>query len=257
MLDHKVLNPHLSPTLVFVHGIAANMNFFNPNISHFEKNFRIVTLSLRGHGNSVCPEDECAEAYTVDKMGEDIMRVVRELGIDSFHYVGHSMGGMIGYRLLGKHPEYFKSIITAGSAGEVKIPEWLAKAGTAPLKVLPKRVKKDMAEDFVVFFSGKTETSKKFLKKEIVPHINWEAMRYCLLNLSNFSYLDILDQTDIPIYVIHGSKDVYNVNLKTTLKLMEGKKNFSYHCMERAGHNANLDYPEEFNQLLEDFLNNL
>lgn len=254
-LDHKIINPDLSPTLIFVHGIAANRNFFNPNIKHFEKNFRIVTLSLRGHGDSICPEDECREAYTVEKMGEDIMDVIRESGIESFHYIGHSMGGMIGYWLLGKYPEYFKTIITSGSAGEVNIPSWLAKAGTAPLKVLPQRIKKDMAADFVVYFSGKTPVSRKVLKKEIVPFINWEAMRYCLINLSNFSYLEILDKTEIPVYVIHGSRDPHNINLGSTLKLMEGRENFTYTCIEGAGHNANLDFPEDFNGLVEKFLN--
>jgi 3-oxoadipate enol-lactonase len=255
VIKYNILNPLLSPTLLFVHGIAANMNFFNLNIEHFKDRYRIITLSLRGHGDSLCPEDECAEAYTVDKMAEDIMDVVRECGVDSFHYIGHSMGGMIGYRMLGKYPEFFRSIITTGSAGEVSIPAWLAKAGTAPLKVLPQRVKKDMAVDFVVFLSGKTSVSRKFLKKEIVPFINWEAMRYCLLNLSNFSYLDILDKTNVPVYVIHGSRDPHNINLGSTLKLMEGRENFSYSCIKGGGHNANLDYPDEFNKLVEEFLN--
>jgi pimeloyl-ACP methyl ester carboxylesterase len=255
-LDYKIENADNDNTLMFIHGVASNLNYFKPNADHFKKDYRVISVSLRGHGKSSRPENECLEEYTVTKLANDIIDLVKELEIESFHYIGHSMGGILGYELLGRYPEYFRSLTACGSPAEIKIPLWLAQAGTSPLTALPDSFISAGARAFVPYLSGRSDFSKRFIRDEIVPYINPVSARYCMMNLSNISYLDILERSDKPVFLIHGKYDIHNMNLKTTIKAIKGRKNTSYAKLEKAGHNANLDFPEEFNNLLERFLKN-
>ena len=190
-------------------------------------------------------------------MAGDIIGLLDELEIDSVHYMGHSMGGIIGYEILRSHPECLKSLAVCGSPAEINIPGWIAKAGTYPLGFLPEKVMNAGAKKLMPLFSSRTKETQRFLSREIFPFINWEATRHCLNNLANFSYLDVLKKTDKPLLYMHGEDDIHNVNMKSTLKLIKERTDFTYKLIKGAGHNANLDRPDEFVVTLEEFLSKI
>jgi pimeloyl-ACP methyl ester carboxylesterase len=89
------------PALVFVHGWCCNNTHFVPQFEHFGKTHRVVSVDLRGHGES----DKPIEDYTMPLFADDVAFVCRELGIDSIVVVGHSMGGSVAAALAAHHPE--------------------------------------------------------------------------------------------------------------------------------------------------------
>lgn len=256
MIDYKIINPNLKPTLVFVHGVASNMNSFAPCIEHFKKDYRILALSMRGHGKSDCPQPESRKAYSVKEMAHDVMEIIKTHDIRSFHYVGHSMGGIIGYELLRSNRDPFITFTACSSPAEIKIPIWIAMAGTSPFMVFPEKIIDSVWGEVIARFSGKTDISRRIIREDVVPYINWKVMRHCLVNLSNISYLDVLKELKVPFLLVHGQYDVYNIYMKPMLKILNGKENFHHEYMKGAGHNANIDYPERFNKTVESFIKN-
>ncbi|VFM96343.1 MAG: Pimeloyl-ACP methyl ester carboxylesterase [Candidatus Kentron sp. G] len=77
------------PALVFIHGWTCNRGFWTPQIEHFSKTHKVISLDLAGHGSS----DSKRNRYTMGAFGHDVMAVVEETGADSVVLVGHSMGG--------------------------------------------------------------------------------------------------------------------------------------------------------------------
>ncbi|MCB0722547.1 MAG: alpha/beta hydrolase [Ignavibacteriae bacterium] len=254
MIDHQIVNPELDRTIIFVHGLASNRNSFAPCIEYFKKDYRIFALSMRGHGRSERPQPESQDSYCVREMADDVAEVIEKYGLDSFHYVGHSMGGIIGYELLGRNADQFKTFTACGSPAEIRIPGWIALAGTLPLRALPEKTLRSTAGEVISRFSGKTEISKRILKNEVVPYINWRVMRHCMVNLSNFSYLNVLQKVKLPFLLIHGQHDIYNIYIKPVLRIMKGREDFYYEHMKGAGHNAHLDFPDTFNSTIEKFI---
>ena len=254
MIDYKLINPDKDETILFVHGLASNLNSFNRCIQHFKDDYRILALSMRGHGNSPKTGFGDIKDYSVSEMANDVQEILRHLKIDSFHYVGHSMGGIIGYDLINRRPEYFKTFTACGSPAYVRIPQWIALAGTSPLVRIPENVLEKIGGQFISRYSGKTPGSRKILRDEVVPFINWDVMRNCLVNLSNISYLDAIKDITVPFFLIHGQYDIYNIYIKPILRIMQGRETFRYEYMKGAGHNAHLDYPDKFNTLLEEFI---
>ena len=169
MIDYKLINPDKDDTIVFVHGLASNLNSFCRSIDHFKDNYRILALSMRGHGNSPRTKSDDLKDYCISEMADDVQEILRILKIDSFHFVGHSMGGIIGYELSKRHPEIFITFTACGSPAYVRIPQWIALAGTSPLVKLPENLLEKIGGQFIAKYSGKTPGSRKILRDEVVP----------------------------------------------------------------------------------------
>jgi len=78
--------------LVLVHGLAANMAFWNLRLQNaLARRCRVVSYDLRGHGYSSMPE----RGYSPAAMAGDLIGLLDYLGIERAHLVGHSFGGTV------------------------------------------------------------------------------------------------------------------------------------------------------------------
>ncbi len=58
-----------------------------------ERGFHVYAITRRGFGNSSKPDPATPANYTVDRLGEDVLDVMRKLSIEQPILVGHSLGG--------------------------------------------------------------------------------------------------------------------------------------------------------------------
>jgi pimeloyl-ACP methyl ester carboxylesterase len=92
-------------TLVFVHCWTCNHAFWDKQVDHFSRDYRVVWLDLAGHGAS----GSRRERYSMQAFGQDVASVVEKVGAERVILVGHSMGGpvaveaagLLGERVLG------------------------------------------------------------------------------------------------------------------------------------------------------------
>jgi pimeloyl-ACP methyl ester carboxylesterase len=113
------------PGIVFIHGWCCDHTFFEPQMDHFSRNHRVVTVDRRGHGESDKPEG----SYHPDVFAEDIAWLIDQLGLTKPVVVGHSMGGVVALRLAHLFPESVSALI-ALDAGWV-LPSIYDEAGPA------------------------------------------------------------------------------------------------------------------------------
>jgi pimeloyl-ACP methyl ester carboxylesterase len=88
------------PPLLFVHGWCCDHSFFRPQVDHFASAHAVVTLDLRGCGQSDRPES----GYDIPTLADDVAWLVGELGLSRPVVVGHSLGAMIAIELAAAHP---------------------------------------------------------------------------------------------------------------------------------------------------------
>jgi pimeloyl-ACP methyl ester carboxylesterase len=81
-------------------------------VQRLQGNFTVITLDLRGHGESGLPTDPVH--YTTDRMGQDILAVADACGVESFILWGMSYGGKIG-RYLAVQSERVEKFIMMGT----------------------------------------------------------------------------------------------------------------------------------------------
>jgi pimeloyl-ACP methyl ester carboxylesterase len=111
------------PAFVFVHGWTCNRSFFAPQAAHFARQHRVVSVDLRGHGESDKPQRH----YPITAYAEDIAYVIEQLGLGPVVAVGHSMGSLAVLQLAADHPASVAAIVMVDPATFVRPPEMRAR----------------------------------------------------------------------------------------------------------------------------------
>ena len=97
------LNPNGERTIVLVHGWPLSHKMFEYQIpTLLNENYRIITLDLRGFGNS----DETYTGYNYNQFATDLYYVIYALNLWDFDLLGFSMGGAIVTRYMKMYQGY-------------------------------------------------------------------------------------------------------------------------------------------------------
>ncbi len=77
--------------VLLIHGLTANHRHFQKQVPELAKQFQVITLDLRGHGDSEAPE----HGLTLPRLARDLKEVVDYLDLNGFSLVGWSMGAHV------------------------------------------------------------------------------------------------------------------------------------------------------------------
>jgi pimeloyl-ACP methyl ester carboxylesterase len=110
--------------IVLLHGGGASLEMWtNRGITQdLERDYRVITLDLRGHGKSDKPLNQSAYGLEVAR---DVIRLLDHLDVGRTHVAGVSLGAFVAARLLAMHPERLltATLIAGGgvlSAAEIR-----------------------------------------------------------------------------------------------------------------------------------------
>jgi pimeloyl-ACP methyl ester carboxylesterase len=95
-----------APAVVFGHGLLFGGWMFRAQIAALKDSHRCVTIDWRGQGESPAARD----GYDIDSLTADAAALITRLGIGPVHWVGHSMGGIVGQHLALRHAELLRSL---------------------------------------------------------------------------------------------------------------------------------------------------
>jgi pimeloyl-ACP methyl ester carboxylesterase len=101
--------------VVFVHSLAGNAGQWSAQLDQIRKRRRGVALDLRGHGRSEAPRNG---AYAIDLVAEDVGAAADALGLERFALVGHSFGAGVALAYAGAHPERVSHLLVADPVGD-------------------------------------------------------------------------------------------------------------------------------------------
>lgn len=108
---HYTIDGTQGPWLTMSHSLACNLSAWDAQVELLKNDFRVLRFDTRGHGQSSAP----AGPYTLEQLADDVAGLFKHLGIEHSHWMGISMGGMIGQTFALAHPGVFQSLILADS----------------------------------------------------------------------------------------------------------------------------------------------
>jgi len=108
---HYTIDGTQGPWMCLSHSLACNLTAWDAQVDLLKKKFRVLRFDTRGHGQSSAPPGP----YTLDELANDVHGLFLHLNIDQAHWMGISMGGMIGQTYALKYPHFFQSLILADS----------------------------------------------------------------------------------------------------------------------------------------------
>lgn len=114
------------PAVLLVHGFASNADITWERTGWVraveDAGRAVVTLDLRGHGESDKPVD--AESYAPPRLGADLLAVLESAGVERADLVGYSMGNRVISALTALAPERVRRVVIAGAGPNELFASW-------------------------------------------------------------------------------------------------------------------------------------
>ena len=95
-----------TPAVVFVHGIFGDRGYFAAQRDHLAPRHRVITMDLRGHGESDVPRRVSVGAFERDVIG-----VLEAVQAGPVVLCGHSIPGAIALGIAAKRPELVRAVV--------------------------------------------------------------------------------------------------------------------------------------------------
>lgn len=105
-----------SPALLFINSIGTTRDLWSRQIAPCVRaGFRVITYDARGHGQSTAPPRD----YTIAELGRDALSILDEVGAESVHVCGISLGGITAMWLGVNAPQRVRSLMLANTAARI------------------------------------------------------------------------------------------------------------------------------------------
>jgi len=246
------------PDLVFIHAGVSDSRMWDPQFETFAAEFRVVRYDHRGFGKSAMP----AGAYA---LRDDLLSVVRHLGIARATFVGCSMGGATAIDFALEHPEMVAALVLVGSGV----------SGLNDPSQLSADTIKYWAEFLTAVRDGDIERAREMEAKYWIDGPSRDAARVDpvyrnrarQLHRENFSLerlkmqeeplkppaIGRLHEIAAPTLVAIGDNDGQDL-VKLADRLATEIPNATLVTIANAAHLPSLEHPVQFNKILQDFL---
>ncbi|HEX9433880.1 MAG TPA: 3-oxoadipate enol-lactonase [Burkholderiales bacterium] len=236
-----------APWLILSHSLACTVRMWDPQVAAFKSRFRILNYDMRGHGASAAP----AVPYTLEMLADDVLGLMRELGIKRARYVGLSIGGMIGQTLALKQPMMFEKMVladTGHSQPPEAIKQWEERIQIAQTQGMKPLVPSTMERWFTPAFRESPQAKKIAELIANTPVAGYVGCGQAIMKLNTTARLK---EIKLPVLAIAGEADPSAPGTKYLGENIPGAKLV---MLKEAAHIANVEQPEKFNQALRDFL---
>ena len=101
-IAYDLVGPDSAPTVCITHSLASDGGSWAEQVpALLQAGFRVLRIDMRGHGGS----DPVPGDYTMRALADDVAAVLQALAIPRVHYIGLSIGGMIGQAFALAHGE--------------------------------------------------------------------------------------------------------------------------------------------------------
>lgn len=251
------VNPSGMKPILFIHGWPANHKLFEYQFNVLPSlGYRCIGVDIRGFGKS----DKPYEGYNYDRLSDDIRCVVEALKLHDFTLVGHSVGGAIATRYMGRHNGYGVSklvLVGAAAPSLTRRPDFLYGLPKEDVTKLIKETYNDrpkMLQEFTELFFYQ-EISKAF--SDWFFQLGLEAAGWSTAAVAasfrDESLFSDLGKIRVPTLILHGIHDkICLPQLAWALK--EGIANSKLVWFENSGHGLFWEERDKLNRELAQFI---
>ena len=251
-IGYDLEGPADAPVITMSHSLAANRDMWWPQIDALRQKYRVLRYDIRGHGESSVTDGP----YSFPLLVNDVVALLDKLNVRKTHFVGLSMGGMIGQLLAAKHSDTLDSVTLCATACQMP-------SETAP--VWDERIQSVVTDGMNAISDGtlqrwftqsylannKIEVERVKSLIEMTPPTGYAA---CAQAIKMLDQLQDLARISTPTLILVGAEDPSTPPAASEVI----HKHVTHSKMEvvaHASHFLNVEQSKHFNEILLSFLN--
>jgi len=251
-INYELTGKEGAPVVMLSHSLACSLVMWQPQMAVLESAFQVLRFDTRGHGESDAPEG----AYSLELLTADAVGLLDALNIEMVHFVGLSMGGMIGQCLALNYTDRLKSLAlcdTAAGMPEETQPIWQQRIDAAGQTGVAGQVDETLERWFRPEYLQLNPAEVEMIRRQILatPVAGYVG---CCEAIRRLKYLDRLSEIKLPTLIMVGEEDPGTpvAASEAMHARISGSKLVVLSC---ARHLSNIEQAEAFNAALMAFLN--
>ena len=237
------------PVFVLANSLGTDFRIWDKFLQNFPSGYRIIRFDKRGHGLS----DVSANKFGIDELASDIIKILDDKEIRDCVFVGVSIGGLIGLKVVLDRPDLVKAFIFSNSSAKLRNAAFWDGRINYIKKVGLEEVGDSILEKWF---------SKEFRNNYPKELMAWKNM---LIRTPQKGYLDcceVLKKTDlrgrlaevkVDTLVISGSEDGA-IPPEQVIEGTKGLPNATCKTLSGSGHLPCIEQPVEYRELIFSFL---
>ena len=241
--------------LVFIAGFASDHVTWLHLLPIFSQHFQVILFDNRGAGRSSVPN----YPYTIDMMADDVYQLCQTLQLKKAHFIGSSMGGKIVQNLGYRYPQICNKLVISNSFSTIS-PNFklfaqalltLKKAKAPPRPLIEQVLSWIFSGDFLQKEGNVTGLVEMNLNN---PYpISIEGYENQLATAEGFDSAPYLPQIKAPCLLLASADDIV-APAKGIQAMADSIPQAEYYCFKQSGHLPHFEVPDEFSQVVLEFL---
>jgi 3-oxoadipate enol-lactonase len=250
-IHYEIAGNDNGPWLTLSHSLACNLHMWDDQMDALTRQYRVLRFDTRGHGLSSAPPGD----YTLEQMADDVKGLFDALGIQRTHWVGLSMGGMIGQTFALKYPGVIQSLVLADTTSR-RPPNaeqmWGERVAAARAGGMQGVLDGTLARWFTAPYRN-TRTDVMARIGEQILSTPVDGFAGACAAIAKVDTLDRLKEIRCPVFIIVGEED-HGTPPDMARAIHENLPGSKLLVIPSAAHLSNVEQAAVFNQAITNFL---
>ncbi len=236
------------PAVVLLHGYGSDRQSWLATAPALFELLSVWVMDLPAHGQSA---PDCGNG-SITALADTVLDAANAAALDTFHIMGHSLGGRIGLQLCADIPERVQSLVLIAPAGlGLQINETFLRQFAAADDI-------DSLHSLLLTLVHDPKMIGRTLAKTVLQHLEKPGVRGSLQLIANGlldaqsampETLQAVQNANLKRMVLWGDSDTINPLNAEAASAFGGK----LHVLDNCGHLPHIESRLKTNQLLVDF----
>ncbi|PMZ99388.1 MULTISPECIES: 3-oxoadipate enol-lactonase [unclassified Pseudomonas] len=251
VLNYQLDGPADAQVLVLSNSLGTDLGMWDEQIPTWSEHFRVLRYDTRGHGGSLVTQGP----YSIEQLGGDVLALLEALDIEHAHFVGLSMGGLIGQWLGINAGQRLHSLTLCNTAAKIANDEVWNSRIDAVLKG-GQQAMADLRDGSIArwftpaFAQARPDEAQRIC--QMLARTNPEGYAANCAAVRDADYREQLGRIQVPTLVVAGSADV--VTTPEHGRFMQRRIVNATYAEFPAAHLSNVEIGAAFSARVLDFL---
>jgi 3-oxoadipate enol-lactonase len=235
------------------HSLAADITMWESQIPALvEAGYRVLRYDSRGQGISAVPPGP----YSMEVLAEDAVGLMDVLDLETVHFCGLSMGGMVGQMLGARHPERLTSLTLSSTAAILSPREiWDERIeivrGSGMKSVVDATINRWFTKSGLDRLPAEIEKVRR-----VIMNTSVDGYCACCAAIRDMDLRDTLKTISTQVLVLVGEQDP-GTPVSTAEYIHERITSSELKIIPDAAHFVNVEQASAFNDALVEFINRI
>ena len=245
----ELRGPEGAPAVAFTHGGGLTGAMFDPQVDALASDYRTLTWDMPGHGRS----ERLARNLDVPLVADGLVDVMDQAGLDEAVHVGQSLGSYVAQHAAIRHPERVRAIASIGGLPIAEPMGRLELLGFRALTALSALLPEALIFARAASEKTVTDEARQFFLESLEAMGKQQFLRMLGGQLDACA-IHVDHPPTQPLLITHGEHEMPASLVAGNRAWHRAVPGSRYVEVPDAGHNANMDNPEAFNEALVAFV---